>query len=108
MLRPFSKLTCESKNQGIKNLEAKLTGLREKVQLREETASLISWVVNEEFFKVHRIIILCEVLVLKYISNFPHSSDESTPANYGGSAEMGRASAESAVMSSKPSGYVCT
>ncbi len=39
MLRPFNKLTCESENQGIKNLEAKITGLREKVQLREETAS---------------------------------------------------------------------
>ncbi len=38
MLRPFNKLTCESENQGIKNLEAKITGLREKVQLREETA----------------------------------------------------------------------
>ncbi len=36
MLRPFNKLTCESENQ---NLEAKITGLREKVQLREETAS---------------------------------------------------------------------
>ena len=39
MLRPFNKLTCESENQGIKNLEAKITGLREKVQLGEETAS---------------------------------------------------------------------
>ncbi len=39
MLRPFNKLTCESENWGIKNLEAKITGLREKVQLREETAS---------------------------------------------------------------------
>ncbi len=39
MLRPFSKLTCESENQEIKNLESKITGLREKVRLREETAS---------------------------------------------------------------------
>ncbi len=39
MLRPFNKLTCESENQGIKNLEANITGLREKVQLREETES---------------------------------------------------------------------
>ncbi len=37
---PFSKLTCESEYQGITNLEAlKITGLRERVQLREETAS---------------------------------------------------------------------
>ncbi len=48
MLRPFNKLTCESENQGIKNLEAKITGLREKVQLREETPSCtyISQTVN--------------------------------------------------------------
>ena len=39
MLRLFSKLTFESENQGIKNLEEKITGLREKVQLREETVS---------------------------------------------------------------------
>ncbi len=39
MLRPFNKLTCESENQGIKNIEVKITGLRAKVQLREETAS---------------------------------------------------------------------
>ncbi len=32
-------LPCESENWGIKNLEAKITGLRGKVQLREETAS---------------------------------------------------------------------
>ncbi len=39
MLRPFNKITCKSENQGIKNLEAKITGLWEKIQLREETAS---------------------------------------------------------------------